>query len=52
MLWSRPRGAELLVAEDLNLDLATPEGDRRAEDIATTLETEVLEYMAQHFLPR
>ena len=50
-LRSRPRGAELLVAEDFNLNLATPEGDRRAEDIATTLATEGLEDMAQHFLP-
>ena len=49
---SRPRGAERLVAGDLNVDLATPEGDRRAEDIATTLETEGLEDMARHFLPR
>ena len=29
-LRSRPRGAELLVAGDFNMNLATPEGDRRA----------------------
>ena len=51
-LWSQPRGAELLVAGDFNVNLATPEGDRRAEDIATTLATEGLEDMAKHFLPR
>ena len=51
-LQSRPRGAELLVAGDFNVDLATPEGDRRAEDIATTLATEGLEDMAKHFLPQ
>ena len=49
---SRPRGAELLVSGYFNVDLATPEGDRRAEDIATTLATEGLEDMARHFLPR
>ena len=52
MLQSQPRRAELLVAGDLNVYLATPEGDRRAEEIATTLAMEVLEEMAQHFLPR
>ena len=36
---SLPRGAELLVEGDFNVDLTTPEGDRRAEDIATTLAT-------------
>ena len=51
-LWSRPRGAELLVAGDFNVNLATPEGDRRAEDIATTLATEGLDDMSTHFLPR
>ena len=47
---SRPRGAELLVAGDFNVNLATTEGGRRAEDIATTLATEGLEDMAKHFL--
>ena len=51
-LRSRPRGAELLVAGDFNVNLATPKGDRRAEDITTTLAAEGLEDMAQHFLPR
>ena len=49
---SQPRGSELLVEGDFNVNLATPEGDRRAEDIATTLATEGLEDMAKHFLPR
>ena len=49
---SRPRGAELLVAGDFNVDLETPEGDRRVEYIATTLATEGLDDMARHFLPR
>ena len=46
------RGAELLVAGDFNVDLASPEEDQRAEDIATSLATEGLEDMAWHFLPR
>ena len=49
---SQPRRAELLVAGDFNADLETPEGDRRAEAIATSLATEGLEDMASHFLPR
>ena len=48
----KPRGAELLVAGDFNVDIAAPEGDRRAGDIATELATEGLEDMARHFLPR
>ena len=48
---SKPRGAELLVSGDFNVDLASPEGDRRAEVIATSLATEGLEDMARHFLP-
>ena len=51
-LQSRPRGAELLVAGDFNINLATPEGGRRAEDIATMIATEGLKDMAKHFLPR
>ena len=50
-LRDRPKGAELLVAGDLNTNLAAPEGDRREEDIAATTATKVLEDMAQHFLP-
>ena len=49
---SKPRGAELLVAGDFNVDLASPEGYRRAEDIVTSLATEGLEDMAWHFLPQ
>ena len=45
-------GAELLVAVDFNVDLVTPEEDRRVEDIATTLAKEGLEDMARHFLSR
>ena len=48
----KPRGAELLVVGDFNVDIAAPEGDRRAEDIATELATAELEDMARHFLPR
>ena len=48
----KPQGAELLVAGDFNVDIVAPEGDRRAEDIATELATAGLEDMARHFLPR
>ena len=51
-LRSRPRGAELLMGGAFNVNLATPEGYRRAEDIAKTLATKGLEDMARHFLPR
>ena len=51
-LRDQPNGAELLVAGDLNTNLAVLEGDRREEDIAATIATEGLDYMAQHFLPR
>ena len=51
-LRDRPKGAELLVAGDLNINLAALEGDRRGEDIETTIATEVLEDMAPHFLSR
>ena len=48
----QPKGAEMLVAGVLKANFAAPEGDRRAEDIATKIATEGLEDMAQHFLPR
>ena len=48
----KPQGAELLVAGDFNVDIPAPEGDQRAEDIATELVTAGLEDMAWHFLPR
>ena len=51
-LRERPKGAELLVAGDLNINLTAPDGDWREEDIATTIATEGLEDMALHFLPR
>ena len=44
---SKPRGAELLVAGDFNVNIAAPEGDWRAEDIATALATEGLEDLAR-----
>ena len=42
-LRSRPKVSEQLVAGDLNKNIAAPEGDRRAEDIAETIATEGLE---------
>ena len=48
----KPRGAELLVAGEFNVNIAAPEGDRRTEDIATELATAGLEDMARHFFPR
>ena len=51
-LKERPKGAELLVAGDINVNFTEPEGDRRGEDIAAALATEVLEDMSEHFLPR
>ena len=52
LIWMKPRGAELLVAGEFNVNIAAPEGDRRAEDIATELATAGLEDMAWHFLPQ
>ena len=48
----KPRGAELMVAGDFNANIAAPEGNRRAENIATDIATAGLEDMARHFLPR
>ena len=48
----KPPGAELMVAGDFNVDILAPEGNRRAENIATDLETAGVEDMAQHFMPR
>ena len=48
----KPRGAELMVAGDFNANIATSEGDRRAENIATDFATAGLEDMAQNFLPQ
>ena len=48
----RPKGAELLVAGNTNVNLAEPEGDRRGGDILAELVTEGLEDMSEHFLPR
>ena len=49
-LRDRPNGVELLVAGDLNINLAAPEGDKKEEDITITIPTEGLEDMAPHFL--
>ena len=51
-LRERPKEEELLVAGDLNIKFAEPEGDRKEEDIAETLATKGLEDMAEHFLLR
>ena len=48
----KPPGAELMVAGDFNVDIMEPEGNRRAENIATDLATAGMEDMAQHFMPR
>ena len=49
-LRERPKGAELLVAEDLNINFAAPEVDRREENIAAIFATEELEDMTLDFL--
>ena len=41
-----------MVTGDFNVNLAEPKGDRRGEDIAAAMATEVLEDMLVHFLPR
>ena len=41
-----------MVAGNFNADIAAPEGNRRAENIATDIAAAGLEDMAQHFLPR
>ena len=51
VLKERPRGAELLVEGDCNVNLVEPEGDQRGEDITASMETERLEDMSAHFLP-
>ena len=48
----KTRGAELMVVGIFNADIAAPEGNRRAENIATDIATAELEDMARHFLPR
>ena len=51
-IWRKPRGAEVMVAGDFNEDIAEPEGDQQAEDIATDIATAGLEDMAWHFVPQ
>ena len=48
----KPPGVELMVAGDFNVDIMAPEGNRRAENIATDLATVGVEDMAQHFMPQ
>ena len=48
----KPPGADLMVAGDFNVDILAPEVNRRAENIATDLETAGVEDMAQHFMPQ
>ena len=47
-----PWGAELLVAEYLNINIEDPEGDQREEDNSEELKTTGLKDMSSHFLPR
>ena len=49
-LKERPRGAELLVSGDFNINLEEPEGDRRGEDIVASMATEGLKDMLTRFL--
>ena len=51
-LKERLRDAKLFVAGDFNVSLKEPEGDRRGKDIVVAMETEGLEDMLEHFLPR
>ena len=44
----KPPGAEMMVAGGFNIDIMAPEGNRRAENIATDLATAGVEDMAQH----
>ena len=46
------KGAELLVAGDMNTNLAAPVGNRKGEDIASALTTEGLEDILSHFPSR
>ena len=48
----KPPGTELMLAGDFNVDIMAPEGNRRAENIATDLATAGVEDMAQHFMPQ
>ena len=46
-----PRGAEILVARNFNIDLEFPDGNKNNKAIAAAVETEGLEYMTHNFLP-
>ena len=50
-LKKRPKGAKLLVARDFNVKLVKMEGNRRGEDIAAALVTEVFKNMLVQLLP-
>ena len=47
----RPRGAELLIAGDFNIDLEFMDVNERNYEIASVMVTEGLKYMMEHFLP-
>ena len=47
-----PRGAELIVSDDLNVDLEKAGGRGRDEDIVVVVAMSGLEYLAVHFFPR
>ena len=51
-LKERLRGAEMLVAGDLNVKISDLEGDRRGEEVMAALTTERLEDMLYHIFLR
>ena len=48
----RPKGTELVVVGDLNMELEDPENDQRGTEIALALTAAGVEDMTAHFLPR
>ena len=48
----RPRGTELIAAEDLKLEFERTGGQRRDEDIAALVTMAGLEDLLEHFLPQ
>ena len=46
----RPRGADLLVADNFNANLVSPDGNARDEEIVAAISTAGLEYMTTNFL--
>ena len=45
----RPRGADLLVADNFNANLVSPDGNARDEEIVAAISTAGLEYMTTNF---